>query len=153
MKRLMWGGFFVFVLITELSAQNKDSLEFIPDSLLLNDVTLTCTDGVDYSEIVLINKNGEKIFQAWINDRTYIYLNDEYQITRALLNQYSGLKIQCEGKFLRILKNSLNILNVFKEVHFILPDKDNEKFDRPLRKFNKKYVCMLVEPDNKKSAD
>jgi hypothetical protein len=100
-------------------------------------------DGVDYSEIVLTDKNGEKIFQAWINDRTFIYLNDEYQITRTLLNQYSGQKIQCEGKFLRVLKNSLNILNIFKEVHFILPDDGREKFDRPARKYNKKYVCSL----------
>lgn len=143
MKQIMWGGIFALILFTELNAQKKDSLEFIPDSLLLNDVTLTCSDGVDYSEIILTNKNGEKIFQAWVNDRTFIYLNDEYQITRTLLNQYSGQKIQCEGKFLRILKNSLNILNIFKEVHFILPDDNREKFDRPNRKFNKKYVCSL----------
>ncbi len=142
MKQIMWGSIFALVLFTESNAQ-KDSLEFIPDSLLLTDVTLTCSDGVDYSEIVLTNKNGEKIFQAWINDRTFIYLNDEYQITRTLLNQYSGQKIQCEGKFLRVLKNSLNILNIFKEVHFILPDDGREKFDRPTRKFNKKYVCSL----------
>jgi hypothetical protein len=58
LKQVMWSGLFTIALLSELNAQKKDSLEFIPDSLLLNDVTLTCMDGVDYSEIVLTDKNG-----------------------------------------------------------------------------------------------